>query len=93
MAFPFGKAPTLGEFIEKAKTHGVEVKHCPVVDGPQGPVRFSYLWIDADRFVPLPDLSNEDRLAPDLVDHLARRLKIDTSEFWPGFTGFDDGDC
>jgi hypothetical protein len=32
----------------------------------------------------------EERLAPDMVDYLARRLAIAVSEFWPGFDGFDD---
>jgi hypothetical protein len=93
LAFPWGPAPSLGEFIEKARAYGAEVRHSPhVLEGPGGPVRFSYLWIDSERFAPLPDLSNDGILAPDMVDYLARRLKVPTSEFWPGFTGFPDPD-
>ena len=92
MAFPFGEAPTLREFVEKAKGFGVDVRQAPVIDGPEGPIRFAYLWIDAQRFVPLPDMSYDERLAPDMVDHLARRLQISTESFWEGFRGFDEDD-
>lgn len=43
-------------------------------------------------YVDLPDLSYDERLAPDEVDHLARRLDIPTEHFWPGFQGFDPPD-
>jgi hypothetical protein len=94
---PFGEQPTLRDFIEKAQELGAELKQSPtVMDGPNGPVRFAYLWFDADRFVPLPNLSYDEHLPPDVVDHMARRrLKLPTEEFWPGFTGYgfaDDDD-
>lgn len=89
MPFPFGPAPTLGELVEKAVAFGAQVRHSPtVMTGPNGPVRFSYLWIDPQRFAPLPDMGYGDALAPDMVDYLARRLNIPTEEFWPGFSGF-----
>lgn len=91
MSFPFGPAPTLGEFVAKATQHGVSVKHNPaVIDGPNGSVRFSYLWIDTNRFAPLPDMGYDEPLAPDMVGYLARRPGIAVSEFWPGFDGFND---
>ena len=34
----------------------------------------------------------DEPLAPDMVDYLARRLRIAVSEFWPGFEGFTDPD-
>ena len=93
MSFPFGPAPTLGEVIARAEAFGAEVRHSPVIaTGPNGPIRFSYLWIDRDHFVPLPDLSYSEPLAPDMVSHFARRLGIATEEFWPGFRGFDADD-
>ena len=90
MAFPFGPAPTLGEFIARAAAFGAEVRHSPVVaNGPNGPIRFAYLWIDPSHFAPLPDMGYGEALAPHMVDYLARRLGIATAEFWPGFSGFD----
>lgn len=89
MAYPFGEAPTLGAFVEKAQEYGAEVRHTPTIaDGPNGPIRFACLWIDANRFAPLPDSSYDSSLAPDMVDQMARRLGIPTREFWPGFEGF-----
>ena len=94
MPVPFGEAPSLRDFIEKAKSLGAELRHSPtVMEGPRGPVRFAYLWIDSERFVPLPDMGYEERLAPDMVDHMARRrLKLPTEDFWPGFTGYGFAD-
>lgn len=53
-------------------------------------MRFTYLWIDNDHFVPLPDMAEDARVAPDMVDHIARKLGIPTKEFMPGFDGFPD---
>lgn len=94
MPVPFGKAPTLREFIETARGLGAELRHSPtVIEGPNGPVRFAYLWIDETRFVALPDMSYEEQLAPDMVDLWARRrLKLPTEAFWPGFTGYGFAD-
>lgn len=93
MAYPFSQAPTLREFIDRAKAqpYNAELKHTATIGyGPKGPVRFTYLWIDSDHFVPLPDMPEDGRLAPDIVDHFARRLGIPTKVFMEGFEGFQD---
>jgi hypothetical protein len=93
VAYPFGEAPTLGSFIERARDFGASVRHsAAVVEGPGGRVRFAYLWIDSERFVELPNMSVDARLSPDMVDYMARRLRISTDEFWPGFSGFGSDD-
>lgn len=93
MSYPFGSAPTLREFIARAEAFGAHIRHSPVVaDGPNGPIRFAYLWIDAHHFFPLPDMSYDEALAPDMVSHFSRRLGIATEEFWQGFRGFDSDD-
>jgi len=57
LAYPFGPALTLRQFIEKAKHHGATLRRNPAItESPTGPIRFAYLWIDKSRFVPLPDI-------------------------------------
>lgn len=89
MPVPLPEFPTLREFISRAEEFGASVRHVPAItEGPEGPVRFSYLWIDTDRFVELPNLPTDTRLPPDTIDRLARRLKIPAQEFWPPIEGF-----
>lgn len=86
---PLPPFPTLGEFIEKAKEFGAEIKHVPAItEGPEGPVRFSYLWIDGERFAEIPNLPIDTRIPPDTIDRLARRLKIPAKNFWPPIEAF-----
>jgi hypothetical protein len=85
---PLPEFPTLREFIEKAVAFGAEVKHTEITEGPDGPLRFSYLWIDSERFVEIPNLAADTRIPPDTVDRLARRLKIPAKDFWPPIEHF-----
>jgi hypothetical protein len=86
---PLPEFPTLGEFIRKAQEFTAEVRYASITEGPDGPIRFSYLWISSDRFVELPpNLSADDRIPPDTIDRLARRLKIPAKDFWPPIERF-----
>lgn len=89
MPVPLPGFPTLGEFIRKAEEFGAIVKHASITEGPDGPIRFSYLWISDERFVELPpNLSSDTRIPPDTIDRLARRLRIPARYFWPPIAGF-----
>jgi len=60
--------PHLGEFVRIAKTFGVEKRHSPVIEGPEGPSRFYYLQREPFRpFVILPDLPDDRVLNRDTV--------------------------
>jgi hypothetical protein len=86
---PLPEFPTLREFIDKAVTFGAEVKYISdIMEGPAGPVRFEYLWINSERFVEIPNLPTDTRIPPDTIDRLARRLKIPAKDFWPPIEAF-----
>jgi len=78
--------PTLGEFIERAKSLGIRVKHSPVLmDGPRGPVRFYYLQgRDATPFVVLPDLRHDRRLERATVENWCKTLGLPGEDFGLG---------
>ncbi len=71
---------------------GAEIRHTAIIEAPEGPISFAYLWISHERFVDLPDLRREEPLAPDKIAQIARRLGLDAEIFWPGFRGFDGDD-
>ena len=73
--------PTLGEFISQARRYGGRRRVLVVDLGPAGRHRLAYLWRDADRFVELPDLRQNDRLTRPVVTLLCAQLQIPGEDF------------
>lgn len=72
--------PTLGEFIAHGKKYGFSKRQI-VVSGPRGDAKIVYLWRNPERFAPLPDTRESDRLERDTVMSLCRRLSIPLEDF------------
>lgn len=97
MAYPFGPLPTLREFIKVAiEEYDVQVSESGyAVLGPKGASVPKYLEREVDSgfcHVPLPNLSEEDRLTPPVLSYLCISLQIPTERF--GFilgpSGFEE---
>ena len=73
--------PTLGEFVQQARTYGCRRRVVVVDMGPAGRHRLAYLWRDADRFVELPAVRQNDRLARSAVAALCAQLDIPVEDF------------
>lgn len=80
MAYPFAKMPTLKEFINSAKAQGWEERVADrIVQGHKGPTRARYL-IRSEPGTPiaiLPEIDDDERLAPTVLSNLVRLLGID----------------
>ena len=74
--------PTLGEFIERTKKLGVNLKHTPdLAEGPKGPIRFYYLQRrEFAPFVVLPDLRQDRRLERDTVENWCKALELPSED-------------
>jgi hypothetical protein len=70
----------LGEFIAHAKQYGFR-RRTVTLEGGRGRDRIAYLWRDADHFVELPGVRQNDRLTRDTVETLCRRLGIPGEDF------------
>lgn len=73
--------PTLGEFVAQARKYGCRRRVLVVDMGPAGRHRLAYLWRDADRFVELPNVRQDDRLTRVVVALLCAQLEIPGEDF------------
>lgn len=93
MSYPFAPMPSLGQFIQRAKSQfGAQLKRTKVIMGPRGPMSGQYLErVVGDvrkRMVVPKHLKPDDILRPNLVRSFCKRLGIDPVNF--GFTLSDD---
>jgi hypothetical protein len=77
MAFPWGQLPTLGQFVDRAKTLGCR-ELSVIVNGPSGPITSRILVGPSGKPIPLPIISSGARLTPLQVGALERQLSIST---------------
>jgi len=78
MAHPFGKMPTLAEFVNEAKAQGcMERTPKGTIRGPRGEHECRYL-VRPNSNVPaiLPNIENDVRLTPVMLSQLVRVLKV-----------------
>jgi hypothetical protein len=76
--------PTLGEFIEHARSrYGFTFRKIGIpFGGPRGDARLDYLWRDKpNAYAPLPSEPHDDRLSEDSVRSLCAQLHIPTEDF------------
>jgi len=78
MPFPFVKMPTLGEFIRAAVSQGCKENTAASVRGTKGTVPSRYLVAPGPRaaVVILPNIADDDRLAPAVLSQYVRTLKL-----------------
>jgi hypothetical protein len=79
MSVPFTTFPTLGELIlaAKAQLQGCELKTLTGIVGPRGDTPARYLVALGRPIVILPNLRDDERLAPDQIAALVRVLRIE----------------
>lgn len=79
MPYPFGKFPTLGEFIHSAEAQGCIMRFAQgVLLGPRGEERIRYVTRDHE-YAPvaiLPNMDEDDRLTTIELNQLVRVLKV-----------------
>jgi hypothetical protein len=81
MAYPLTKMPTLGEFLAKASSYGVEVGvSTSEVVGPQGKLIFRYARRQDGPPVTI-SASDEEMLTPTTLSNLCRQLGVPPDEF------------
>ncbi len=80
MAYPFGARPwpTVRELIELFTAMGCELREMPeVVAGPDGAHGIRFLYSpEADDFVSLRGMEDDERIPPSEVENWERRLGI-----------------
>lgn len=79
MAYPFGKMPTLAEFVNEAKTQGcVEGAPSGTLRGPRGEVQARYLTRPHSTapVAVLPNIADDDPLTPVMLGQLVRVLRV-----------------
>jgi hypothetical protein len=83
MAFPFGKFPTLGDFIKSAVAQGcIEKATEGKLKGPRGEIQSRYLT-RPDPGAPiavLPNIGEDEPLTPIVLGQLVRTLKVQGHE-------------
>jgi hypothetical protein len=85
MAYPFAKAPTVKEFVDKLKQDfNCTCEHLDGLVGPRGEVVISYLARkhNGDTLVsePLPE-NKDERVSPDTLRRICAQLKADVKAF------------
>jgi hypothetical protein len=80
MPYPFGRLPTLREFLAVAVALGCEVMQVPGLIGPDGPMDARCLIGPAPNRIPypLPGMRDDDRMTPTLIGSIERTLDINT---------------
>jgi len=78
MAHPFGKMPTLAEFVKEAEKQGCVVRKLKGnLYGPHGEEQCTYLTRPSTNIpVVLPNISDEERLTPIMLGNLVRVLRV-----------------
>lgn len=91
MAFPFGPAPTLGDFINMAvKEYGAELKTSNAtvigIDGKRANPRYLVREVNGKRLhATLPtDIADNEGLTPILIFSLCQRLEIPAATHYMG---------
>jgi hypothetical protein len=80
MASPFRSFPTLRELVEQAKKQGCREGRIDGIVGPRGPAPARYLAGKDGVIKILPNIADDEHLAPSEIANIVRVLKI---------TGFD----
>lgn len=77
MPYPFGQMPTLREFIEAALEEGCEEKFSEgEIVGQRGAAKARYLVGRNGVIYIVPNMKDNERLAPSVMASMARALKI-----------------
>lgn len=77
--------PTLREFVEKSMASPYGCKLLPTTIptiGPQGPVTWTYLKRGEDKIAILPDIHEDERIAPSKLRSMIADLNLPPMEFW-----------
>jgi len=80
MPYPFAPMPTLGEFINRAISAGCELRTMTGLIGPRGDATVRYLVRKVGnvyRVLPLPGLSDDERLTPSTLESYELTLNIE----------------
>jgi len=80
MAYPFGGHPSFARMKERLLQLGCSIEKVEGTIIFQGrPIEILFILNPENgRFLPLPNMSDEERLAPSLVEHIERRLGVVT---------------
>lgn len=82
MPYPMTPLPTLADFVDKAKKHGIKLRETEsVTTGPRGPVKFRYLYKEPSMIAILPDIKDDDVLTPVVLRSICRKLEIPVEDF------------
>jgi hypothetical protein len=88
MPSPFRAFPTLRELIEQAKAQGCKEGSISGIVGPRGPAPGRYLVGTNGVIKILPNIQDDERLAPSEIANIVRVLRVTGFEHYY----IDDGD-